>query len=91
MSKKDDLKDSLKKSFSSLSADDKEKDLEQLMKPTGKQAVESEPGAEKHRVTLDLSKPLARKVKAEAANRDLTMKGFIVELLNRYFDEKERK
>ena len=46
---------------------------------------------EKTRVTLDLSKPLARKVKAEAATRDQTMKGFIVELLNRYFEEKDRK
>lgn len=95
MSKKDDLKDSLKKSFTApLSADDKEKELEQLMGgKTKTHQVEEEGGGlkEKTRVTLDLSKPLARKVKAEAATRDQTMKGFIVELLNRYFEEKDRK
>lgn len=89
------MKNSLKNSLTApLSAEEKEKELEQLMggKTGDKQAVEND-GAnkEKTRVTLDLSKPLARKVKTEAATRDLTMKGFIVELLNRYFDEKDRK
>lgn len=99
MSKKDELKNSLKGSLSTpLSADDKEKELELLMSGKGSSkapttAEDDEPtgGKEKTRVTLDLSKPLARKVKAEAANRDQTMKGFIVELLNRYFDEKSSK
>lgn len=97
MTKKDDQKNNLKKSFlAPQSPDEKEKDLEALMgKVAGGKASKAEeddqPGKEKHRVTLDLSKQLARKVKAEAAQRDLTMKGFIVELLNRYFDEKDRK
>ena len=95
MNKKDNLKDSLKSSLTKpVSADEKERDLEQLMsgKPVSKKETEDEgTGKEKLRVTLDLSKPLARKVKAEAANRDLTMKGFIVGLLNKYFDEKEGK
>ena len=96
MTRKDEQKNALKKSFiSNQSPDEKEQDLEVLMgkisgKPATKEEVE-EPGKEKTRVTLDLSKPLARKVKAEAANRDQTMKGFIVELLNRYFDEKSSK
>lgn len=95
MTRKDEQKNALKKSFvTNQSPDEKEKDLEDLMgKISGKPAAkeEEEPGREKTRVTLDLSKSLARKVKAEAANRDQTMKGFIVELLNRYFDEKSSK
>ena len=95
MSKREALKDSLKGSLGTpLSTDDKEKELELLMSgKSGSKVEDDEPtGAkEKTRVTLDLSKPLARKVKAEAANRDQTMKGFIVELLNRYFDEKSSK
>lgn len=96
MTRKDEQKNALKKSFiSNQSPDEKEQDLEVLMgKISGKPAAKEEgeePGKEKTRVTLDLSKPLARKVKAEAANRDQTMKGFIVELLNRYFDEKSSK
>ena len=95
MTRKDEQKNALKKSFvANQSPDEKEKDLEALMgKISGKPKEEEveEPGKVKTRVTLDLSKPLARKVKAEAANRDQTMKGFIVELLNKYFDEKERK
>ena len=95
MTRKDEQKNALKKSFvTNQSPDEKEKDLEDLMgkisgKPKGEEVEEA--GKVKPRVTLDLSKPLARKVKAEAANRDQTMKGFIVELLNKYFDEKERK
>lgn len=98
MNKKENQKDSLKKSFiTPLSTEEKEKDLQALM--TGKateataenQGDDEKPSKEKHRVTLDLSKPLAQKVKIEAAKRDLTLKGFIVELLNRYFDEKEKK
>ncbi len=96
MSKKEDQKNSLKSSFiTPLSAQEKEKELQNLMnKVSGKSVEEPLDDAfvkEKHRVTLDLSKMLAQKVKIEAASRDLTMKGFIVELLNRYFDEKERK
>lgn len=96
MSKKDELKNSLKGSLSApLSADDKERELELLMggnKQKPSKTEEEDTGIrEKTRVTLDLSKPLARKVKAEAANRDQTMKGFIVELLNRYFEEKSSK
>lgn len=96
MTRKDEQKNALKKSFiSNQSPDEKEQDLEALMgkisgKPEAKEEVE-EQSREKTRVTLDLSKSLARKVKAEAANRDQTMKGFIVELLNRYFDEKISK
>ena len=96
MTRKDEQKNALKKSFlTTQSPDEKEQDLETVMgkisgKPTAKEEVE-EPGKEKTRVTLDLSKSLARKVKAEAANRDQTMKGFIVELLNRYFDEKSSR
>lgn len=95
MTRKDEQKNALKKSFvTNQSPDEKEKDLEDLMgkisgKPKEKEVEEA--GREKTRVTLDLSKSLARKVKAEAANRDQTMKGFIVELLNRYFDEKSSK
>ena len=99
MSKKENQKDSLKRSFiTPLSTEEKEKDLQTLMNkvvvdtPAAAPAVEDEKtGKEKHRVTLDLSKSLAQKVKIEAAKRDLTLKGFIVELMNRYFDEKERK
>ena len=79
-----------------MSTEEKEKDLQALMGKsveTVEEANEADdkPGKEKHRVTLDLSKSLAQKVKVEAAKRDLTLKGFVVELLNRYFDEKERK
>ena len=96
MSQKDNMKNSLKSSLSApLSAEEKEKELEQLMggKAGTKQVVTDDESTskEKHRITLDLSKQLARKVKAEAATRDLTLKGFIVELLNRYFDEKAQK
>lgn len=97
MTKKENQKDSLKRSFiTPLSTEEKEKDLQALMGKsveTVEEANEADdkPGKEKHRVTLDLSKSLAQKVKVEAAKRDLTLKGFVVELLNRYFDEKERK
>jgi len=94
MTNKDQQKDNLKKSFlAPQSPEEKEKELEALMnkKEAKTQKEEDLPGKEKHRVTLDLSKQLARKVKTEASQRDMTMKGFIVELLNRYFDEKDRK
>ena len=97
MNKKDNLKDNLKGSLSMskpVSAEEKEKDLERLMGgATNVKQTEEQSGGEKEktRVTLDLSKPLARKVKTEAANRDQTMKGFIVDLLNRYFEEKSSK
>lgn len=97
MTKKENQKDSLKRSFiTPLSTEEKEKDLQALMSKSaesGEETAETDdkPGKEKHRVTLDLSKSLAQKVKVEAAKRDLTLKGFVVELLNRYFDEKERK
>jgi hypothetical protein len=95
MTKKDELKNSLKGSLSNpLSTDDKELELERLMggnAPKTAGAAEEAGGKEKIRVTLDFSRSLARKVKTEAASRDQTMKGFIVELLNRYFEEKISK
>ncbi len=95
MNSKDKQKDNLKKSFLTQSPEEKEKELEALMTKkevkSRKEEEEDLPGKEKHRITLDLSKQLARKVKIEASQRDMTLKGFIVELLNRYFDEKDRK
>ena len=106
MTHKDKQRANLKRSFitPTQSTEDKEKDLEALLNRTNPPAdasitvlddtdeLENEtPMKEKHRVTLDLSKQLARKVKTEAAIRDQTLKSFIVELINRYFDEKEKK
>ena len=94
MTKKEEQKGNLLKSITTLSTDDKEKGLQTLLEKTNK-AKEPEQdevaSKEKHRITLDLSKGLARKVKIEAGKRDLTLKGFIVELLNKYFDEKDSK
>ena len=106
MTNKDKQRANLKKSFitPTQSTEDKEKDLEALLNrtsppvsapitvPEDTDEMEDEtPIKEKHRVTLDLSKQLARKVKTEAAIRDQTLKSFIVELINRYFDDKEKK
>ncbi len=106
MTNKDKQRANLKRSFitPAQSTEDKEKDLEALLNRTSPpvsapiivrdvtEEVEDEtPIKEKHRVTLDLSKQLARKVKTEAAIRDQTLKSFIVELINRYFDDKEKK
>jgi hypothetical protein len=105
MTNKDKQKDSLKKSFITpkQSSADKEADLEALLNrsttavaPTLSRSTEVENdddtnSVEKHRVTLDLSKQLARKVKVEASQRDQTLKAFIVSLINQYFDEKEKK
>lgn len=97
MTSKDKQKDNLKKSFITpmQSTEDKEKDLEALLNrntnPIVKEAEEEITNKEKHRITLDLSKQLARKVKTEAATRDQTLKAFIVDLINRYFDDKEKR
>ena len=88
MSKRDDLKNSLKGSLSTpLSADDKEKELELLMSgksssKTTTTVADDEPtgGKEKTRVPLDLSKPHARMLNVEVANIDQSIKLFIMEL-----------
>lgn len=100
--KKDHLADSLMSSMTTiqtdadtipktLSTEEKEKGYKALIEKTSEQpGDEADMAREKRRLTLDLSTGLANRVKVEASKRDMTMKGFIVELLNRYFEEKER-
>ncbi|MBL7818841.1 MAG: hypothetical protein JNL70_27830 [Saprospiraceae bacterium] len=44
-----------------------------------------------HRLTLDLPKPLLETIRAEAKKRRYTIKGFLLMLVDNYFEENAQK